>query len=183
MKWVVQEIEFLGHTSRRQVFSARQPFHVIADCLSITREHSRFLTEVGMDVTFLLDHIFHADIITAIQRHATAVTGDMEAGLRADGFGVVGRGDRAFLESRPAYSQIPRIVSKSVYQFYACLADFGDEMGLIMSIKVRVRVRCVCRVGGRGLFHATPPGIAHARILPCHATSHPPNTPSCTARL
>ncbi len=136
MKWVVQEIEFLGHTSRRQVFSARQPFHIIADCLSLMREHSRFLTEVGMDVTFLLDHIFHADILAAIQRYATTVTGEMEAALQADGFAVVGRADRAFLESRSAYAQIPRIVSKSVYQFYACLTDFGDEMGLVMSIKV-----------------------------------------------
>ncbi|RKO83701.1 Cullin repeat-like-containing domain protein, partial [Blyttiomyces helicus] len=137
MKWVRSEIEYFAGIFRRQVFDSKQSFTVIADCLQNTMDHFRQLRDVGLDLSFVLDKLFYADIVASIEAHAEGCEEAISRAIAADKFVAVGKnGDGA---KRPQGASVPENdipprVSQSVHDLYAILMDFGADMGLLMSI-------------------------------------------------
>ncbi|KAJ3042059.1 exocyst complex component exo84 [Rhizophlyctis rosea] len=149
MKWVRQEVHNFGSIFRRQVFDSKQNFTTIADCLQGALERCRMLKEVGLDLTFVLDDLFHDDLVNAIDEHAKRCNGEIVGAVIEDGFGSVETGsedgtwvswkvgnveNEDLITKAWFVAEFPVKVSKSVHALYAILMDFGADMGLLMSI-------------------------------------------------
>lgn len=88
MQWLQEEIIFFTNTIRKQVFSTKQEFSIIAQCLLTTMEHIQELRQVGMDLTFLLDDIINEDTISAIQTYSVECRRKIKVAVGNDAFSV-----------------------------------------------------------------------------------------------
>ncbi|KAJ3251183.1 exocyst complex component exo84, partial [Borealophlyctis nickersoniae] len=131
MKWVHQELEHFAEVFRRQVFDSKQNFTVIADCLQHAMEQCRQLRDVGLDLCFVLDHLFHADIVSSIDAHVVTCRTQIVKAVVTDKFSVVIPEGKA---------EIPARVSQSVHDFYAILSEFGADMSLIVTISLYTKI-------------------------------------------
>ncbi|KAI9327477.1 hypothetical protein BDR26DRAFT_842971 [Obelidium mucronatum] len=143
LKWVRNEIESFGDIVRRQVFESRKPFCVIAECLDHTLHHCEMLRDIGLDLTFVLDQLFHHDLINSIEEYRRKGKEMIIKYIDEDVFQVVECAENDLIKSGEMLA--PGLdsgvsISISVLQMFDFLMDFGADMGLIMSIQLYAKI-------------------------------------------
>ncbi|KAI8907175.1 hypothetical protein EDD86DRAFT_227746 [Gorgonomyces haynaldii] len=140
MKWLQQEIKYFTETLRKQVFTSKQEFPVIAECLLTTLDHIQELRDVGLDLTFLMDTIIYQDIVNAIDVYS------LECEQK-----IVEHGQKDPLASLPPDAQVfetkgmsfevsvPKL-GKSAYDFHTVLTTFGADVGILLSLQLYNKV-------------------------------------------
>ncbi|KAJ3018728.1 UNVERIFIED_CONTAM: exocyst complex component exo84 [Siphonaria sp. JEL0065] len=143
LKWVRNEIESFGDIVRRQVFESHKPFCVIAECLDHTLHHCEMLREIGLDLTFVLNQLFHHDLINSIEEYRRKGKEQIISYIDEDSFQLVECAENDLIKSGDLLA--PGLdsgvaISVSVLQMYDFLMDFGADMGLIMSIQLYAKI-------------------------------------------
>ncbi|KAJ3328132.1 exocyst complex component exo84 [Blyttiomyces sp. JEL0837] len=90
--------------------------------------HGNKLREVGLDLSFVLGQLFHADMLQAIEEYRCKTKNMIAHYVDEDTFEIDTSSQNGDLENQ---------VSKSVLKFYDLLIEFGADMGLIISISIR----------------------------------------------
>ncbi|KAJ3218340.1 exocyst complex component exo84 [Dinochytrium kinnereticum] len=139
LKWVRQEVERFGSTVRRQVFEANQPFDTIAFCLEHITLHCKQLKDVGLDLHFVLDHLFFSDIVRAIENYATMINGQIVKEVENDNFEILTRKPIQF-QDLEINDLEGKKVSKSVFALFDLLLVFGSDMSLLITISLYAKI-------------------------------------------
>ncbi|KAJ3221573.1 exocyst complex component exo84 [Clydaea vesicula] len=157
MKWVRLEIESYGSIFRKQVFESKQNFRVISKCIEFTMHHCKQLKEVGLDLSFVLDKLFFFDIGKAIDAQASllnevilrsflreefvlcAPKGEFEIIWKKD-FGIMKQNPLLIFSFINFAEGTDMKFTRSVYELYKLLIDFGDDMSLVISVPLYGRV-------------------------------------------
>ncbi|KAJ3338043.1 exocyst complex component exo84 [Gonapodya sp. JEL0774] len=134
LKWVKTEIEQYAAIFRRQIFDAGQNFAVIADCLQATVEQSRTLREVGLDLNFMLEHLFLDDILNAIDAYGRRCYEAVVASIAKDTLAIVPSEDKAG-ELQPGLK-----VTQSAYTFYDVVVEFMNDMSLLVTLSLYEKI-------------------------------------------
>ncbi|KAJ3396867.1 hypothetical protein HDV05_003049, partial [Chytridiales sp. JEL 0842] len=127
------EVEYYGDIVRRQIFESNQKFVVIAECLDHIKRNCEDLRNVGLELSFVLDQLFHEDIISAIDVYCNRTKELIVSHLKKDTFEIthltsdITYGHELFLLQK-------QTVTISVLQLYDIFMEFGADMGLIISI-------------------------------------------------
>ncbi|KXS17582.1 hypothetical protein M427DRAFT_54516 [Gonapodya prolifera JEL478] len=134
LKWVKTEIEQYAAIFRRQIFDAGQNFAVIADCLQATVEQSRTLREVGLDLNFMLEHLFLDDILNAIDAYGRRCYEAVVASIAKDPLTIVASDDKAG-DLRAGLK-----VTQSAYTFYDVVVEFMNDMSLLVTLSLYEKI-------------------------------------------
>ncbi|KAI8622354.1 hypothetical protein BC830DRAFT_1089575 [Chytriomyces sp. MP71] len=143
LKWVRREIEHFGDIIRRQVFESQKNFSVIAECLDHTLHHCEMLREIGLDLTFVLNQLFHNDVVNAIEDYRRRGKEAIIRDIDEDTFAIVECAQNDVTKSGDMIArglESGAVISLSVLQLYDLLMDFGSDMGLIMSISLYAKI-------------------------------------------
>ncbi|KAI9344811.1 hypothetical protein DFJ73DRAFT_839749 [Zopfochytrium polystomum] len=140
LRWVRTEIENYGDIVRRQVFESRQPFAVIADCLDSSMNHCAQLRQVGLDLTFVLEQLFHRDVVAAIEDYRARAKLNIVRFIKEDTFVFVKDVGLKEPASEDDHFDFGSATTTSVYQFYNLLMEFGADMGLLVSISLYAKI-------------------------------------------
>ncbi|KAJ3293381.1 exocyst complex component exo84 [Rhizoclosmatium sp. JEL0117] len=143
LKWVRREIENFGDIIRRQVFESHKKFSVIAECLDHCLHHCEMLRDIGLELTFVLNQLFHHDLVAAIEEYRRRGKDNIIRFIDEDSFTVVECAENDLIKSGDILAtglDANSNVSVSVLQLYELLMDFGADMGLIMSISLYAKI-------------------------------------------
>lgn len=133
MKWLQQEIKCFTETLRRQVFSSKQDFPVIAECLLSTLDHVQELRDVGLDLTFMMDKIINEDIIKAIHNYATECNTKIVSATNTDPIKALEPDLEIFDDHFMQFEKVPKL-SDSCHSLYTVLTTFGADVGILLSL-------------------------------------------------
>lgn len=133
MKWLQQEIQSFTKTLRRQVFSSKQEFNVVAECLMSTLDQIQELRDVGLDLTFLIDKTIHEDIKKAIENYSYECNEKIEYGIKSDILESIKPNEEILDGEFMHFDRIPTL-SSSCYCFYQVLTTFGSDVGVLISL-------------------------------------------------
>ncbi|TPX54804.1 hypothetical protein PhCBS80983_g05744 [Powellomyces hirtus] len=138
MKWVSTELDNFAQIFRRQVFDCHPALSVIADCLQHTMHHCKPLKEFGLHIAPILTHALQPDIVQAIHEHSTQCVQSIVMAVDQDHFAAV---DPKWIAGKEdEYADITADVSKSVYQLYTVLMEFGSDVSVLMSIALYTKI-------------------------------------------
>ncbi|KAI8843644.1 hypothetical protein BC829DRAFT_400805 [Chytridium lagenaria] len=132
LKWVRREVERFGSTVRRQVFEAKQPFDTIAVCLEHITLHCKQLRDVGLDLHFVLDHLFFNDIVRSIEGYAEIIKLELFSRSKV----TVSK----FFAGRPEQLQELKMDAKAYSLFSIYCSEFGSDMSLLISISLYAKI-------------------------------------------
>ena len=172
MKWLQQEIKHFTEALRRQVFSSKQDFPIIAECLLTTLDHIQELRDVGLDLTFLMDKIIYEDIINAIEIYAMECEQKINQSVLSDALESLEPDWSAFEGKGLVFDiKIPRM-STSAYEFHRILTTFGADVGILLSLQLYNKVISALStfftaffVGSRRLLDTKPAEQVQSLIL------------------
>jgi hypothetical protein len=133
MKWLQQEIKCFTVTLRRQVFSSKHEFNIMAECLMSTLDHVQELRDVGLDLTFLIDKTINEDIIKAIESYSIECNSNIELGINSDPMTLLEPDLIIFDGHFMQFENVP-VLSSSCYSFYQILTTFGSDIGILISL-------------------------------------------------
>ncbi|KAJ3162605.1 exocyst complex component exo84 [Geranomyces variabilis] len=138
MKWVNGELDNFAQIFRRQVFDCHPALSVIADCLQHAMHHCKPLREFGLHIAPILTFTLQPDIETAIAEQAADCVQSIVLAVEQDRWTIV---DPKWLEGKEdEHADITAQVSKSVYQLYTVLMEFGSDVSVLMSIALYTKI-------------------------------------------
>jgi hypothetical protein len=131
VKWAHQEIDNYASMYRKQVFNHNQMnFQVIADCLKSTKEHCDVLRKVGLDLSFVLDNLFHDDLRDVMVAYEERDADRLDKIVMSDNFTVVA--------SQSLGNEVK--VTASVVSFYNIIIQFVNDICLLANLPLYSQV-------------------------------------------
>ncbi|TPX34542.1 hypothetical protein SmJEL517_g02834 [Synchytrium microbalum] len=140
MKWVKSEIEVFVEIFRLQVFDSNQPFTVISECVQTSMEQVRQLREVGLDLGFLLERLFHNGVLRAIESHFQVCQQRVTKFMKADKFEIVACESPAVISMEMDTHDLTANVSISLFEFWLLLTEFASDVSGVISMQLYSKV-------------------------------------------
>ncbi|KAG0209944.1 exocyst complex component exo84 [Mortierella sp. GBA30] len=132
VKWAKQEIEYFADIYKDIVFGNQRQsnFQVIADCFKVAQEHCNMLTDVGLDLAFVLEGVLLPYLTETIADHESRCLDRMDAIIEHDDF--------AAMSGEELGSATP--LSASMIAFYTVMLQFVNNICLIGSLTLYSRI-------------------------------------------